>query len=550
MATNYTTKSFNKSIIHPISSYQLGQRFETVMNNVKSMIQNEGPIYHTWISFQVGVDSDAVVFNTDTTNPNQNAIAQLTLKKSGAGSCNEFTLTIVFDVFNYGQESQNQIEKLDEYLGKALSHNMDSVDALKGYIQYGYATTGSDANLTSPYYSYILTDASSKVNVSSGITQYTFTGVTSMSTDCDFSANISQYPTNWKLLDVVEWTIFYYYGDNENKPTHTTGTAKENEYKYYIDIPEDLYSSNELLTVGYVNNNSPLEPTTANPIQYITELLEKFPLTYDEMNSGQWDNWEELDQADRPRWDWYITDTDGTKTWHLVHITPTSSANTDSNSSDYLLTEPITWGLQEKNIVLDWNPEVDTKLYLIKRASYIRAQEQLQSGNIDLNSIDNSDYKSQIKSAVESNVVRTEASIVKENYDAKLTLVGIPADVPIGLRMKILPRILESVSRTQGMYYVKGSEDTIATNGTYKTILTLFRYDDEKGSYASLQTQIQEQQTQQQQVSSNSSSSSQTNATSPTSQNIPYTEPNTNKGYTRPTTAKNPFEGIQLTLRQ
>lgn len=520
MAANYVTKSFNTSVTQPTGTLQLSQRFERVLNNVRNMIQTEGPVYHTWISFQVGGYGDPVIFNTDTTNPQQNCIAQLSINKTGAGTANDFTLNIIYDIFNYGQESQqSQIEKLDEYLAAALSKNMENLDALKGFLQYGYVSTSSDADLTSPYYSFLLTDAISKVDVSSGITQYTFKGVTAMSTDCDFQANIEEYSTNWKLLDVVEWTVFRYYGDNEHKPANTTGDCIENEYKYRIDIPQELYDANTNLTVGFVNNETPLEATTANPIQYIAELLQKFPLTYDEINSGEWDNYDELKYNARPRYDWYITDADGVKTWHLVHYNPKSSDTTDTNNTNYLLQEPITWGLQEKNIVLDWNPSVDTKLYLIQRASYIRAQQQLQDGGIDLNNIDNSTYKSAIKEAVETNTVRTEQSIVQEYYDAELTLVGIPADPPIGLRMKILPRILESISRTQGTYMVKGAEDTIATNGTYKTVLTLFRVDDTKGSYASLKTQIQEQQSQQQQISSTTNNSSNTQTESSASYN-------------------------------
>lgn len=503
---NYITKSFDTSVSQPSDTESLAKRFETVLNNVKSMIKNNGPIYHTWIAFQVGTDSEAVVFNTDTTDPDQNCIAQLEINKTGAGTANDFTLKVVYDVFNYGQETNSTIEQLDEYLANALSKKMESVDALRGYIQYGYVNTGTDADLVSPYYSFILTNAESNVSVSSGITTYTFKGVTDISSDCDFQANIGQYDTNWKLLDVVEWTIFYHYGDNDNKPSHTTGEASENEYKYRIDIPDDLYSENENLTVGYVNNDQPLEATTMNPIQYVSELLEQFPLTYSEIESGEWDNYDELTVSSRPRYEWYITDSDGVKTWHLVHYNPSDSDSaTDTN---YTLTDSITWGKQEDNIVVNWNPSVDNMTYLIQRASYIRAQQQLEEGGIDLDSIENDDYKSAIADAVENNVTRIESSIVKEYYDAELTLIGIPADPPVCLRMIILPRIGESVSRTKGTYIVESATDTISSKGVYTTLLKLTRIDDEEGSYGTLKTTISEQESALSEVSSSSSDSS------------------------------------------
>ena len=55
MATNYITKSFNKNgSLVSADSGKLAQRFDTMIKNVKQMVKEEGPIYHTWISFQVG----------------------------------------------------------------------------------------------------------------------------------------------------------------------------------------------------------------------------------------------------------------------------------------------------------------------------------------------------------------------------------------------------------------------------------------------------------------------------------------------------------------
>lgn len=564
MATNYITKSFNKNSFSTADSGALAQRFETMMNNVMQMIEKEGPIYHTWIAFQVGGFDNPVIFNTDTTNPNQNCIASLSLTKNGAGTANQFTLKIVFDLFNYGQQSEHsELEKLDQFLADAMQSNIDNTETgLLGYLQYGYVSTSTDLDLSSPFYSYYLTDATSDIDTSSGIAQYTFEGVTTLSSDCDFSANIGSYPTDWKLLDVVEWTIFYYYGDNENKPAHTTGDCQENEYKYRIDIPDDLYDANVDLTVGYVNDNKPLEATTANPIQYVQELLAKFPLTKTEMDSGIWDNLEELNYNQRPRYDWYVTDHDGLKTWHLTHYCPGVSSSSDNtltqgtdvnDDTNYELGTEITWGLQQKNIVLDWKPEVDLKSYLIRKASYNRVKKEMENaGAVNLDSFKENEYYNEIKNAVDNNVYRQEESIIQEYYNAQITFVGIPAEPPVNLRMKIIPRILETISRTQGTYLVKKSTDNITNTGLYSTTCELTRIDNIDSSYANLKKQIQEQEKQKQEVSTSSGSygSNETNATSPTSQNIPKTESNTNKGFTRPTTATSPFENVQIGLRQ
>ena len=247
MAINYVSKSFQKTSNEIITTKKLAERFTNVVNNVAEMIADDGPIYHTWISFQLG-KTQPIVFNTDTTDPERNLIVSLDIDKTGANCCNSFTLKIVFDPFNHGQDSTAEIEKLDDMIAKALSHDIDSNDdALRGYLQYGYSSTSAN-DLVSPYYEFILTGADSKVKVASGITNYTFEGTTYISTDCNFKTAIGEYGSEWKFMDVILWTLFYHYGDNANKPTGQTGEAKENKYKYRIDCPKDLYEDSP--TVG------------------------------------------------------------------------------------------------------------------------------------------------------------------------------------------------------------------------------------------------------------------------------------------------------------
>lgn len=541
MATNYITKSFDKTKDTTVSLDALAHRFDSMINNVANLFVKDGPIYHTWIAFQVGASEEPVIFNTDTTDPNKNAIATLTIDKVGAGTANNFTLSVIFDLFNYGQETQTEIRKLDEFLATALSYNIENDETLKGYIQYGYVST-SDMDLTSPYYSFILTDANSDINTSSGIAQYTFKGVTSIATDCNFSANIEQYPTNWKFLDVIEWTMFYFYGDNEHKPTNTTGTASDNQYKYRIDIPQSLYDENTDLTVGYLNNNKPFEATTNNPIQYVQELLSKFPLTKSEIESGKWSNWEEMNEQDRPRYNWFITDHDGVKTWHLTHYCP----GDDTDDNNYELSTPITWGLQQKNIVLNWKPQIDLKSYIIRKASFLRAQQKLNNSDVDLNNAENDEYVATIKEALEEGTLREEETIIIDRFDAELTTVGIPADPPVGLRMKILPRILESVSRTKGTYMIKSASDTITNRGTYSSTFKLTRVGDMRGSYESILQQIQEQEQQLQSVQEQEPTV-EVYTDLYTKEEVPLSQATPNTSYQRPTPGS-PFEDVEMNL--
>ena len=62
-----------------------------------------------------------------------------------------------------------------------------------------------------------------------------------------------------------------------------------------------------------------------------------------------------------------------------------------------------------------------------------------------------------------------------EMYNATMTTLGIPADAPITAEVKVIPTVLESVSRTAGIYIIKSATDTISTDGTYTTQFKLFR---------------------------------------------------------------------------
>lgn len=487
---NQIDLSFRQNKKGTISSMFMAEEFNNCLTGVKNMINNDGPIYHTWISFQFGTKTDTVVFNTDTQNPNQNVIASLDMKKSGAGTCNEFTLKVVIDPFNFGQETQNQIEKLDDMLAQAMSKQIDTDDALMGYIQYGYITT-SDANLVSPLYKFILTDADSNVDVSSGISNYVFKGTSYIAADCNFKTNMDKVDSSEKILTTVIRTLYKYYGDPENKPTGVDVDDIEFEPKFKYRIECEQYLIDDSATFAdYDLDEYPAQSDT-NPIQYCQKILEGFPLTQSDIDSGEWKDWQTIDYNARPRYDWWVTDNDGATTIHISHYNP----KIDKNSSQRIIylggTEGITWGLHQKNIVVNWAPSVDLKQYLIRKASFERTLERLEKGDITtLDDIQDSDYKKYIKQAFEDGTLREETAIVQEFYDAKLTLVGIPADVPIGSRIIVIPRILESISRTKGTYFVKGATDNITNQGVYTTELELFRVDDDKGSIAALQDRV------------------------------------------------------------
>lgn len=448
-----------------ISQAKMCENFKNMLDNVTNMFTNEGPIYSTWIRFQIGLDNDkdVIIFDNSSTNPKKNLIAQLEYTKCGSGVTNEFTLTVQYDPFNMGQETADTIEQLDEYVAKAMSaHISDNLSALRGYIQYGYNAV-SDTSLVSPRYKFYLTDASTEVRFESGISTYVFKGCSTLAADCDNNTKFGAV-TNWRLMDIIEWTLYYWYGTSEHVPAHTgDGKPTDNEYKYKIDIPDAIY------------DDSPLEISVEaksgmTPWEYCQELLDKYPLTRSEMESGEYDNLEALSYAQRPRYVMWLDDS--TNTIHINHVVPKVEVDDDGNVSGVAETSLLainhtfTWGTQSQNIVLGWKPEVNTMIYLIRKARTMRAEKELA----DINESGNEEA---IKSSKERLVEVNDD--LNELYDAQLQILGIPSDIPLGVEIKVCPKILETMSRTAGVYVTNGATDVISSNGFFSTTLKLYR---------------------------------------------------------------------------
>lgn len=466
-----------------MNNESLKKRYENMLNSVTEMINRDGFTYSVWIYFQIGTKSNnSMVFNSASTNKNENLIASLDVEKSGSGIANKFTLTIQYDPFNYGQDSADQIDKLEEFIANAMAEDFDDVTTTcRGKIQYGYNST-SDSTLVSPLYDFFLTSANTNVKFDSGIVSYTFEGVSTIAADCDYT---STFPAveNKKLLQVVGETLYKYYGDPENKPDFITSDSGieviENDYKYRIDIPSKLLEVSPMVSYKEVTSD------TMSPIVYCKHLLEEEPRTQTEIDSGLYDNLDEKSVNLLPRWILSITDVDGAKTIHISHLSPKSTKNDsgeevyekDENVAALQINYAFTWGSRDeygnviKSLVSGWNPEVDLYTYLIRKAMVKRlARLKELSNDTSLAEETRSEYKKKyykLATDVESSF--------KEMYNAEIELVGIPADPPLTAEVQVLARVLESVSRTSGIYAITGATDSISSNGTFTSKLKLFR---------------------------------------------------------------------------
>lgn len=466
---------------------QLASRFTNMINKVNNMINTQGPIYAPWIIFQVGVN-EPIMFNTATTEMKQNLIAELSMDKCGAGTVNTFNLTVKYDPFNHGQNPSDQIEALDDLIGDAMSYDFDDDNTrIRGFIQYGYNYT-EDLDMISPKYQFILTKATSDIEWSSGMTVYNFEGVSELGTDCNFQANFDAIE-NWNLLELVNWILYYYYGDENNPPSRIgKGTATSGSgLNYKIDIPDKLFEDAPTISE---EAQSELSPWT-----YCNNLLQKYVSKSDESVDMS-----TVKESERPRYVMYVTEGDGGPTIHINYIRPKDSEINTKINWDF------TWNKTDKNIVQSWNPEVDLYFYLIQKAQLKREQSKIDEAmSAELSrleeyraaidtipvagptlsgkplTIKNQNADSQVQQLKDEIIAKYNEKLKEvtnqafEMYSATITLIGIPADPPLCAEIRVIPRILESVSRTAGVYMIASCTDNISTRGVYTTQLKLNR---------------------------------------------------------------------------
>ena len=454
-------------------------RFDNTITKVHEMI-NKQTVYSTWIKFQLGV-TNYLVFDSTSNDSNENLICSLEFNKSGAGIANDFTLKIAYDPFNMGQNSKSKIEQLDEWVAESMAMDFNSdTKQCKGYLQYGYNNT-DDNELISPSYEFMLTECSSDTNFANGIGTFIFKGTSIISTDSEFTANFNAI-NSWNLMDIIDWHLYYYYGNSDKGGAHVKPGTKTypGALGYLIDIPDKLFE--EAPTISFT------EASGITPWAYCESVLEN-QISVPDAESDQYKELDKMSASSRPKYIMYITDDRGQKTIHVNYISPLRN-NNDNKSLKW----EFTWNEEKNNsLVIDWSPTSNSWLYIIQKTKYLRDEairRKLNPTNSQVNSLQagraNIVKKDTDNVSVEANDINSASAAfakiqtsnkteVTELYDAKLTTVGFPCDVPLAVEVRILPKILESVSRTSGVYMINKCTDQITNKGLYTSTFELFR---------------------------------------------------------------------------
>lgn len=342
----------------------------------------------------------------------------------------------------------------------------------------------------------------------------------------------------WNGLDLVLWILWYYHGNNEtvdmlydsgyknNLTNHSDDWNWGIADRFNIDIPGDLAKSASTVILDQVSDMS--------AIDYCKYVLERTRNTADPRYNKEKNDYDLKEGETRPKYVLYLTDSgaNGYGTIHVAYI----GSNEDLTKLAGIRTINFNfeWFNRNNNIVLKWNPEVKLMAYFVARAQQKRNEmlermEETRKQRVEAATKSRDEAAKELQDLIKQSMVQgpkfyesskytkeerdqfaaaekakflealtsikeiltSSATILMENakeilyqvhevdeefYNSTITLVGIPSDIPLNIMLKIKPKILESVSRTQGTYYVTGATDSINTNGLFTTTIDLFRY--------------------------------------------------------------------------
>lgn len=487
-----------KDIPATMSTTTMVDRLNNMLTKVDNMIKNNN-IYSVWIRLVIG-KKEQLVFDSSSTNPDENLFMGLDYQKSGMGQANEFTFKVAFDLFNFGQVSQGHVEKLDELIYKAL--NIQSYENAEDYFyckfQYGYNVTG-DTQIVSPLYEGIITDIIPSVDYTNGKTYYTIKG-TSFIMNSHLKYDFTPVE-GWNAFDLILWNLWYYHGNNDtvnelydksyatsHLESHSDDWKNGIADKYNIDIPIEIKESASNINMEHQEDMTVFD--------YIDLVLSETVNTKDERYDSDTGDYKVEDGDFKPYYIYYITDSGGggVPTIHFTFVSSRDSITSMKGIST--INFDFEWFNKTNNIVIGWNPQVDLKAYFLTRAQKEHYKLKIDKNNNEIKdnlrimetgfnsgpgSINdklenrNEELKEENKEMLNR---LTELAKGYEFYKSTITLIGIPADIPLNIVLSIKPKILESISRTQGQYYVLGSTDKINTNGLYTTTINLFRLKD------------------------------------------------------------------------
>lgn len=490
--------------------------FESQYRQISKSVEMFGR-YNTWVYFKC---NNLVI---DTASPsNKNIILQTwEYNKNGSGTANDFTLRICY---NFSEATEYYKLPDIHYVEKALC--LDTIvkneegkvkgfksvsDKLKCKFRYGYINVGTDGTqLLSPEYEGMITGCVPELR--DNMLFYTITGVSGAFGGKEQKFNFDAV-SNKKATDLAYETLNKYYGTGfESSP------FKEKISKPYsiIDKTGDagLKSNEKEQDFGSVEGRT--------VFKYVSYILSR--VNFDDFLKAKGINKDDIPEGKEPYCGYYIDDASNAIVIDIIdpsNILKKSYYSSDDPDNALLASESVKYDSsvvfeypnKSQNFILSFTPSLDLKqiwvqtiysdedgkrwgiddagkLVLTNSASTeddiftitkidngdkeVPATSQIALDGTGTNDSSNEDDKSTVDTAESKMSATSFSQAVNQIYEATMSCMGIPADIPLQTRIKITPILMGTPYLFEGSYMVKKCSDRIDSSG-YITEMSLLR---------------------------------------------------------------------------
>lgn len=454
------------------------------------------PIYTTYLYFRI----NSLTISTTSRDPSSNILLSFNNEKTGTGQANKFTITIAYAPnLNEGWD----IHKIENALLTAVSADGQAFSSRYCQLQYGYSYLNgvSEGSKLSPVYTGLVMDYSCEIQGS--MLMYTITGYSS----------ISNWKESKKVLEVQ------LNADNKGQPTLIAeqlvnkylGKTGQSEGTLLASKPYDLEW--DTLPDGGEIKGSDAEvemaaPMDKNVAQALTDVLNQ---AIHKDQKAMLESGDNLAESKLITYEWFVSDatssqsSDTAGTIYMVVNKPEASPQPHAgivfNWMNPSKSDPLS------NIIFNFKPEFQGQVMLALTAKALNpkgADGEATDGS-DLATgmfIDNSGVMHTVpagnappiggeKDKVLSTIQQARTSWLKEAqypYKASMTTIGIPSEIPITGKIKIVPMIYGQAHHSQGVYEVLKITDTINNGGTFITNWELIKVTSDQSGTDSAQT--------------------------------------------------------------
>lgn len=382
--------------------------------------------YALWVKLELYHDNDAgSKVEISTQDRKHNYIISIDNKKNGTGIANQITINLSFAPDFTVTGTDIDINLID----RALNSNAGGL--CKYALQYGYSFT--DDSLHSPVYKGFITNY--QVSLDSGLLNYTLTAFSD-------------------AIGATEKTIEF--------------TPKEN-----VRCTEVAYEaiSEYLSKLGYkakyadgVEGTDAVVPEIGGMNCTIYEYLDSVLNSAEEATQAGDTS---LDSSKKITYGWCVDETDGDDKSIVIY-----KRDPQKITQDEVLV--FNWMEKGSNLVVQFSTQFIGSVLM----AYSYSGEATLHMSIDSegNSIVTSGMQStgsggDTASADASTDKRTWSDAINAlSYQASLTMLGLPCEIPIGTIIKIVPLIYGVPHFSQGFYMITGMNDKISTGGFLTTI--------------------------------------------------------------------------------